>query len=557
MKKSRSIRIGRLKAYVIPFFIILFLSLMVQSIFDPLFVFREMDYLFQPYDLRGYAKGVIYIGAYLLSVVALVLILGLASSLIIGIIFMVLFIFYAVDFFVQLIGINRGFSIDKYTLVMNEAGHYEFLINYMDYIVYALLLASAVIAILYFLRRNLFESKYSAKILLLVIVAIMSVYFASTKVSSITLSAFPVLAKFPAIMLWYEMRPGAVFMERVLDANITTTKEAKARNIIWIIDESITGSYLSINGYAKNTTPYLSSLLESGDIVTNYGIVNSVSNCSSPSNFYLRLGLNPRMEFDFENSLPTLPTIYHYAKRAGYTTWLYDSQTSKDTLQNRMSVYDIQQVDHFMTLDRATVQYKRDNIFLDDISKILKDKRSEKKFIVMVKFGAHFPYLLSYDKTKTFFEPAMETTYGGMNMKNREKLVNTYLNAIKNNTDIYLNSLLSKIDLKDTVVFYTSDHGQNILENGSILTHCNKKNIVKNEVTVPLLVFTKNAKEQFPYDSEKHYSQIEIFPTTLSLMGYGDRVIKKYGNTLWEGIPKKEQRKYYIPYHGDIGLYDE
>ncbi len=546
-----------LKQYIYPFIIVLFLSLLAQSFLNPLFVFQELNYLFQPYDLRGIVKGIIYGSVYLLSVIGIVVLLGSRSIIIFLISILLIFVFYAVDFFIQLIGETRGFSLDKYTLAMHEAGHYEFLVSYMDYILYALLLSLLFISMLMAVRKIFYKTKNRSLYVLFIILPIVGVYFASTKISSITLSSFPSVTKFPAIMFWYKMQPKTVFVERILDNNITVSKKARFKNIIWIIDESITGSYLSINGYNKETTPYLASLLKNNDDIVNYGIVNSVSNCSSPSNLYLRLGLNPRGQFDFMKAKETLPTIYHYAKRAGYSTWLYDSQTSKDTLQNGMSVYDIKQVDHFNTLDRNIEQNKRDKIFLDDMQMVLRQNSTEKKFIVMVKFGAHFPYLLSYDTEYTFFEPAMETTYGGMTIENKPKLINTYLNAIRNNTDRYLEELLDKIELKDTIIFYTSDHGQNILENDNKTMHCNKKNIVKNEVTVPLILFTEEAKEMFPISKDKHYSQIQIFPTTLSLMGYGDTIVKKYGNTLWEGIVKTEKRKYFIPYDGKIGIYDE
>jgi len=546
-----------LKQYIFSFCIILFLSLIAQSILNPLFVFQELNYLFQPYDLRGFAKGIIYCSVYLLSVIGIVVLLGVRSAAVFAIIMLLFFIFYAVDFFIQFIGETRGFSLDKFTLAMHEAGHYEFLVSYIDYIIYALLLSLLFISILLIIRKVLYKTKYSSLYLLFIIIPTAGVYFASTKISSVTLSSFPSVTKFPAIILWYRIQPKTAFIERVLDENITTTREASYENIIWIIDESITGTYLSINGYDKKTTPYLASLLKTSEDITNYGIVNSVSNCSSPSNFYLRLGLNPRGNFDFMQAKLTLPTIYHYAKRAGYTTWLYDSQTSKDTLQNGMSIYDIKQVDHFITLDRDIEQNKRDKIFLDDMEMILRQRPTEKKFIVMVKFGAHFPYLLSYDTEYTFFEPAMDTTYGGMTMENKPKLINTYLNAIRNNTDRYLEEMLSKIDLTDTAIFYTSDHGQNILENDNRIVHCNKTNIVKNEVTVPLILFAKDAKKIFPVVEGKSYSQIQIFPTTLSLMGYTDTVIKKYGKTLWEGLSQIEKRKYFILYQGEIGIYDE
>ncbi len=546
----------QLKSYAIPFMLILGISFIAQSIHNPLFVFQEIDYLFQPYDLRGYVKGLIYIGAYLLSVAGMVLLLDIASPLILGIAMLCIFIFYAVDFFIQLIGISRGFSIDKLTLAMNEAAHYEFLISYIDYIFYALLLALLFMLILLSVRKFFLKGTLRSKYLLVVAILIMSVFFASKKVSSITFSSFPAFSKTPSIMIWYIVRPKSAFVERILDANITIENEGKVKNILWIIDESITGSYLSINGYEKDTTPYLTSLLKTTNKATNFGIVNSVSNCSSPSNLYLRLGLNPRLNLDFKQAKLTFPTIYQYAKRAGYETWLFDSQAAKDTLQNGMSIYDIKAVDHFYTLERTVLPRKRDDIFVEDVSKLLQTNKSKKKFIVMVKFGAHFPYLLSYDNQNTFFKPAMEVTYGGMTMENKEKLINTYMNSIRNNTDMYLENVLNKIDLTDTVIFYTSDHGQNILESDNVTTHCNKETIVKNEVTVPLLVFSQNAKKQFSLNPAKKYSQIQIFPTTLALMGYSDSIISKYGYTLWEGIPQSEGRKYYIPYEGEIGKYE-
>lgn len=545
---------NNIKKTIIVFLLITLLSLLTQSLFNPLFVFQEINYLFQPYDLRGYAKGLIYIFAYLSSIIGIVLILSVRSSFLFGILLFFIFIFYSTDFFIQLIGISRGFSLDKYTLAMNESANYGYLISYIDYIIYAFVLALLFISLLFMIRKIFFKNKYTLKWLLLIIISIMSVYYASAKVSSITLSSFPPLTKLPAIITRYELYT-PVFKERILDSNITIKKPADIKNIIWIIDESVTGSYLSINGYDKDTTPYLSSLLKTTDIISNYGIVNSVSNCSSQSNLFLRLGMNPRLNLNFEHSRLNLPTIYQYAKRAGYETWLYDAQASKDTLQNHLSVYDVKAIDHFHTLDRTVLPRKRDAVFVDDLSNVLRDNELDKKFIVLIKFGAHFPYLLSYDNTNTFFKPVMEVTYGGMTLENKEKLINTYLNSIRNNTDLYIKNLLSKIDLSNTIVFYTSDHGQNILETEGKTTHCNGTDIVKNEVTVPLLVLHKNSNKLFPVDPEKNYSHIQMFSTTLSLMGYDDEIVDKYGVTLWDGLLKTDKRKFFTT-DGKVSIYE-
>jgi hypothetical protein len=48
------------------------------------------------------------------------------------------------------------------------------------------------------------------------------------------------------------------------------------------------------------------------------------------------------------------------------------------------------------------------------------------------------------------------------------------------------------LDLSESVIIYTSDHGQNLLENGSQLTHCSVDNSTVSEGPVPLMTFSGN-----------------------------------------------------------------
>jgi len=538
------------------FIFFLILALFTQSFHNPFTVINEFIYLSQPYDIRGITKGMIYILTYLSAILGTVLLIFIKSNKSFYLFLFMAFIFFFIDFFIQFIGITNGFSHDKFSLAVNEAANIRFLISYLYDIIYALFTSLIVIFIIFIIRKKYKNTRYSSKILIFVLIPIILIYFATINVSSIKSSSFPVLFKTPVIILYYytSKRP---IKKRILNKNIqpSNKKNSDIKNIIWIIDESITGSYLSINGYNKKTTPYLETLIKESNDISNYGIVNSVSNCSLTSNLYLRIGLNPRLNKTFKSSVMNLPTIYQYAKRAGYTTWLIDSQAAKDTLQDALTIYDLQDIDNFITYERNILPYKRDN---KGIEKIINIQNNHKKnFIVMVKFGSHFPYLLSYDHSNTKFLPVMETTYGGFIKENKEKLINTYLNSLYNNVDIYLKKLLSKLNLKKTILFYTSDHGQNIMENNSKTTHCNTTNIVKNEVTVPLLIFTHNAKKLYPVNNNKHYSQIEIFPTTLALFGYEDNISASYGKDLRIGINKTKSRSYYIVGTGKTALFDK
>ena len=58
--------------------------------------------------------------------------------------------------------------------------------------------------------------------------------------------------------------------------------------IFYIVDESVRGDYLSINGFSEDTTPYLNS---QKDLFINFGAVSSSSNCSLTANIALQSGL--------------------------------------------------------------------------------------------------------------------------------------------------------------------------------------------------------------------------------------------------------------------------
>ena len=85
-------------------------------------------------------------------------------------------------------------------------------------------------------------------------------------------------------------------------------------NIIYVIDESVRGSNLSLNGYPRATTPFLQSL-ETRGLLKNLGICVAAASFSHISNAYLITGHN---EFpDNASRTDKNPTILDYAKKNG------------------------------------------------------------------------------------------------------------------------------------------------------------------------------------------------------------------------------------------------
>ena len=541
---------------ILTFFILLILLMLIQSIFNPLSVIKESVFHFELFDLRGLSKGGIYVFTYLLAVIPLFILVKLQSLKTFLLLLCVVSIFLSIDFFIQLLGVSHGFSYDEYTLAMNEAGNYKYLITYLDSIGKAIILAGVIVLIVYFIRQKISRKNLTNRFLFFALVPMFVIYAACYKVDTFKLSSYPAMLKIPNIAVAY-FQFSKPITKRILEKDIEAKSESKFKNIVWIIDESVTGSYLSVNGYAKKTTPYLEMLDKQSSDFVNFGTVNSISNCSANSNLFLRIGMNPK-KHELEN-ITSLPTIFQYAKRAGYKTWLFDSQTRKDHLQNHLTIYDKDSIDNFETLGSEVERVQRDESFLNRMLSLVNNEKTstDKNFIVLVKYGAHFPYLLTYDQKFTSFKPVLEHSYGGMTFDNREKQLNTYLNSLHFNVDLYLKKMLEKIDLKESVVFYTSDHGQNILESeGLSRPHCNNENVVKNEVSVPLFLFSNNAKELFPKKEDKFYSQIQIFSTTLSFLGYPSNIVSAYGKTLKEGFSTSTEREYILSSSKESKVYE-
>ena len=528
-----------------PWLIIGAIFLSIQSFGNPFFVFQEFNYLAQPFDVRGIAKGVIYLIGYLLSVGAIcALILSKNNSLFkLGVLWVGLTQFF--DLFLQSLGTYRGLSLEELKLA---ASQYQLFLNMQTYakeLVISLVGSLAIIGLFVFIRK-----KVKKRVSNLVSVGVLLLAFATTfssvkRVYSILYNSYPAPIKSISILMDYSSTQKTV-QNHLLKETITSIDSLQSnKNIVWIIDESVTGSYLSINGYPQPTTPYLDSAIIENNNLHNLGIVNAISNCSNTSNYYLRVGLTPQMDFSL---LENLPSILSYAKNAGYEVIMMDSQITKGEMANYLTSDEVSLLDEFHTLERNIIPSERDAAMNKLLFEQLK-KGGKKKFILYIKFGCHWPYLLNFDKENPIFKPIQPSTATPMTLNNKNLITNTYLNSIYYNVDMFWKELVTNINPVQNIVFYTSDHGQSLLESNRVRTHCssNMTSIPKSEFDVPLMLYTSDFEIQ---KEEQSYSQIQLFPTTLHFMGY--ETTRMYGESLIEG--QIINRKSFIT--GTGNLYD-
>ena len=320
------------------------------------------------------------------------------------------------------------------------------------------------------------------------------------------------------------------------EVTIPKVRDSLVDKIVLIVDESVRGDFIDLSG-ASRTTPFLASIK---DQVIDFGLALSGSNCSVQSNAILRMGANPRTLGTKEGDIRKNPTIWAYAKTAGFSTAYVDDQMENGQLSSYMNEAEVSEIDGFVQMTGPG--YQKDISAINTVVWLLNSHPNA--VIYWNKQGAHTPYESRYPAEFGRFNPRLETTVSSV--EDRERLTNSYKNAISWTVDHFFQSLLGQVDLKHTLIIYTSDHGQNLLDDGTTRTHCGLTDPNFHEALVPLLVFndTPSLRPRLVEAAalnRNRSSHFQIFPTILEVLGFASqRTKEKYFSSLFEstaGLP--------------------
>lgn len=315
--------------------------------------------------------------------------------------------------------------------------------------------------------------------------------------------------------------------------------ESDPRDLILIIDESIAGRYLDINDPAGVHSGLAAP--PPGVEVANFGLAASITHCSFGSNLTLRHGGTRRA---YQQMNAVRPSLFAYAKGAGYATVYIDAQRTGGAYQNGMDDGERRHIDNFIQFDETPVLH-RDMAVADALIAALANDRRE--FILVNKMGAHFPVADKYPDSAHIYRPALPrgegvevaemqlpaNLYSGADMWRRYR--NAYRNSLHWTVGAFFDRLLSGGRIDKGLIVYTADHGQNLHERGGegTTTHCSPSPAAE-EGAVPLAIIdTKGAWQAAArrnFDASSHY---RIFPTLLGAMGYEPAAVRAiYGEAL-------------------------
>ena len=127
------------------------------------------------------------------------------------------------------------------------------------------------------------------------------------------------------------------------------------------------------------------------------------------------------------------------------------------------------------------------------------------------------------------------------------------MNGIRWSVDDWFENLFAESrDFRPYVFIYTGDHGQNIVDDGTLATHCRPR-ANHFEGIVPMVVFSNDAVilerlksvKVMSYNKTSHF---QAFPTLIILAGYNEAWVRNhYGASL--GEPPGTLPEFYV---GDV-----
>ncbi len=271
------------------------------------------------------------------------------------------------------------------------------------------------------------------------------------------------------------------------------------RHIIWLVDESVSHA-----PFARLVAP-----LAARQGAIDFGVAAALGHCSAPAQVALRSGVDVRRAAP-QMDLRATPSIWAYAKRAGYRTRLIEGQMA-GAPQNLMLPPELALIDDFGSMAGGIDTDLR-------IARALNAqmKGAGKSFTLAVLRGVHFQYRDHYPEGAI---PA------------RSPVALQYDTALTWSKRGFFEALLDGVDREKVAIVYTSDHGQNLTPGA--LPHCSQAPVA-DEFRVPLLAFLPPVEAaRYTAAPRAGHSTSQIFPATLGWMGY-DRaaVAARYDNDL-------------------------
>ncbi|WQX34744.1 phosphoethanolamine transferase [Helicobacter pylori] len=292
------------------------------------------------------------------------------------------------------------------------------------------------------------------------------------------------------------------------------------KNVVLVIGESASRNFMQLYGYSVPNNPLLSQLANERERESNNLFVfsDTISKEGNTSDVFENL-------LNYSNAETNKPW-YHYRnmidifKRSHYETFWLEKQfidqwsLIQDLVSSRSkNRYLLQRDRNRYFLPKEWTSYDED--ILTFYSKNIPSQLKSKNFIVFHLRGSHKTYSERLPQSFAKFKPS-DLSFSNLHVSNdRDKqIVADYVNSLYYN-DAVLNGIFNLFKDKDAIVFYLSDHAQDIFESGPTYGHsCSKAGL-----EIPFMIYVSGIFK------EKHPEKVKLIKNALNKPFMSDDLI--------------------------------
>lgn len=307
---------------------------------------------------------------------------------------------------------------------------------------------------------------------------------------------------------------------------------------VMVVGETARAHNFSLYGYPRNTNPLLSKTPG----IKAFPNVTTQSNTTHKS---VPMLLSAASAEDFERLFHEKGILAAF-KEAGFHTVFISNQLPNHSFIDFLG----EQADehYFLKKEDASQGNHYDEDLLQKLDEILPladasssahyHYRYRKLFVVLHSYGSHFNYQERYPRSFAYFKPDSKSE---AKPENRRDLLNAYDNTIRY-TDYILHGIVERLqkwegvqtktdgvyDQPTSAMLYTSDHGENIFDDGRCLFLHAAPKASDYELHVPFIIWTSDGfSKQYPdilkalgeNRSKQVQSSLSAFHTMLGIGG--------------------------------------
>ncbi|NOY63058.1 MAG: phosphoethanolamine--lipid A transferase [Gammaproteobacteria bacterium] len=308
----------------------------------------------------------------------------------------------------------------------------------------------------------------------------------------------------------------SMLLKRIgLDAAISASDKHR-KLIIFVVGETARTDHFSLNGYSRKTNLYL----EEEEVInfTNAWACGTSTAVSVPCMF----SIYDRSDYS-RNRAKKTENVLDVLQRAGVNVLWLDNNSDSKGVATRIPYENYKTADNNPVCDIEC----RDEGMLKNLSSYIDQHPQADIFIVLHQMGNHGPaYYKRYPAQFEKFTPTCETNQ--LEQCSREEIENTYDNAILY-TDYFLSKTIALLkkhsDQFESTLFYVSDHGESLGENGLYLHGLPYMIAPDTQKRIPMVMWFSDSfdnRQEVGYSAlqrqiDTEYSHDNVFHTILGL----------------------------------------